>query len=134
MTQRDVMLRWIEQVARVIERLLHGPGPVDLELAREQIEAAIAQHLGPLAAVLPRLEASSAASLLHDPDRLFGYAQLLALQSAVEQAARRPEAEDLRTRAIAFAREAVHRSAAPPSDWTAWVAAAEQPAPPPEGP
>jgi hypothetical protein len=133
MTQRDVLLRWIEQVARVIERLLHGPGPVDLELARDQIEAAIAQHLGPLQAVLPRLDLPSAAGLLHDPDRIYGYAQLLALLSAVEQAANAPAAAGTRVRAIALAREALTRCSSPPEEWRRWVEAAERPGADPRG-
>jgi hypothetical protein len=132
MAQRDIVLRWIEQIARVVARLLHGPGPVDLELARDQVQDALAQHLGPLQAVLPRLDVSSGAQLLHDPDRIFGYAQLLALLSAVEQAATDPGAPATRSRAIAFAREAIDRAAPVPEEWVAWLAAAEAPPAPPE--
>jgi hypothetical protein len=122
--QRDVLLRWIEQIARVVARLLYGPGPIDLELAAEQVEAALAQHLGPLHALLPQMEVTSAAALLHDPDRLFGYAQLLALLAAVQQAQGDAKAPVTRARALAFAGEAIARDPAAPEEWRAWVAAA----------
>jgi hypothetical protein len=126
MPQRDVVLRWIEQVSRVVARLLHGPGPIDLELAADQVEAALAHHLGPLHALLPQLEFASAAALLHDPDRLFGYAQLLALLAAVQQAQDDSRAPVTRARALAMAREAIGRDPDAPEEWRAWLAEAER--------
>ena len=132
MPQRDVFLRWIEQIARVVARLLHGPGPPDLDLAREHISEALQQHLGPLNLVLPRLDSSSAAALLADPDRIFGYAQLLALLGAVEQAAGEPEAPRTQARALSLAREAIGRAKDVPQEWRDWVhEAEEQPSPTP---
>ena len=126
MPQRDVFLRWIEQIARVVARLLHGPGPPDLGLAREHITDALEQHLGPLHVVLPRLDLASAAAILADPERIFGYAQLLALLGAVEQAAGEAEAD--RTKALAAfepGREAIARSEDVPQEWRDWLQAAE---------
>jgi hypothetical protein len=125
-SQRDLVLRWIEQVGRVVARLLHGRGGGDLELAGEQVQDAIGLLLGPLAALLPRLEPASAAELLADPERIFGYARLLALQAAVEQAAGRPAAGHSRDRALALAREALRRSGEPRPEWESWVSLAEQ--------
>jgi hypothetical protein len=125
MSQRDVLLRWIEEVARVIARLIHGPGAIDLDLAADQIDAALSQHLGPLAQLLPQLEVASGAVLLNDPDRIFGYAQLLALQGAVQQARGDVSAVATQARALAFGREAVARAGEAPSAWRAWLADAE---------
>jgi hypothetical protein len=38
--QRDVVLRWIEEIGRVIRRLLHGAGAADLDQAAALIEDA----------------------------------------------------------------------------------------------
>lgn len=125
MPQRDVFLRWIEQIARVVARLLHGPGPPDLDLAREQVSEALEQHLGPLHVVLPRIDPSSAAAILADPERIFGYAQLLALLGAVEQAAGDVEAVRTKARALSLAREAIARAKDVPQEWRDWVHQAE---------
>ena len=86
MTQRDVMLRWIEQIARVVRRMLQGPGPPDLVAARLAVEDAMTQLLGPLALLVPRLEVPSAVELLHDPERILGLALLLDLEASVAEA------------------------------------------------
>lgn len=133
--QRDIVLRWVSQIALVVRRLLYGPGPRDLELAASHIEAAMEQHLGSMALLVPRLDSASAAELLHDPDRIFGYAQLLALSATVEQARGEPAAPAIHDRAMAVAREALTRSESPPPEWTAWLTEAEAgpAAPPPSG-
>ena len=126
MAQRDVMLRWIEEVARVVARLLYGPGPVDLDLAADQVEAAINQHLGPMALLLPQLDVTSAAGLLHEADRIFGYAQLLGLLAAVQHARGSAQAVVIHARAVAFAREALARDPEAPAGWREWVTEAER--------
>ena len=126
MTQRDVVLRWIEQIAKVVARLLNGPGPGDLDLAADQVDEAIVFHLGPLHSLVQRMEVSTAADLVHDPDRLFGYAQLLSLRAAVEQARGESRSAETSLRALAFAREAVARAPDAPPAWGEWVAEAER--------
>ena len=121
MPARDTVLRWIEEAARIVERLLHGPGAVDLEQALVVIDDAAAQLLGPLRDLVPQLEVESVAELLSDPDRLFGYARLLALQAAVEQAKGAGTAESTRARAAAIARAAASRHAVPPAGWSEWA-------------
>jgi hypothetical protein len=86
MAQRDVVLRWIQQAARVIARLLRSGKPGDLELARIELESAEEALLGPLARLIPALEAQSASVLLGDPERVLGYARLLLLRSALRRA------------------------------------------------
>lgn len=122
MAQRDVVLRWIEQLARLVARLLGRGTPGDLAEARQQVEEAAAALLGPLALLVPQLDAASAAELVSDPDRIFVYAQLLDLEAAVAEA--RGEAFGaLRERAVAFAAEAITRAPEPRPDWSDWVEA-----------
>ncbi len=105
MTQRDVVLRWIEQIAAVVRRMVFGPGPADLEAARRHVTEATALHLGHLAAVIPRLEVQTAVELLRDSNRILGLALLLDLEASIEQAAGNPgAAEELRARAAEFRR------------------------------
>jgi hypothetical protein len=120
-SQRDVVLRWIEHLGLVVARLLRGPGEADLALAAEQVRAAIAQILGPLHETVPKLDAASAAGLLHDPERIYGYARLLSLQAAIEQAGDDATFTSTRARAAAMAREAVFRAGGAPPEWGAWL-------------
>lgn len=100
MAQRDVMLRWIEQIALVVRRMLLGPGPPDLRLVRLQVEDAMTQLLGPLATLVPQLDAESVAALLQDPERIAGLALLLELEAEVASAeGNLTAAEAARTRA-----------------------------------
>lgn len=101
--QQDVVLRWIEQIVATVRRMLLGPDAVDPAMAMPIIDAAIHQLLGPLALLVPKLDVSSAAALLRDPDRILGLARLLELKAMALQAdARSDEAADVRTRAAAF--------------------------------
>jgi hypothetical protein len=120
--QRDVLLRWLEQLSLLIRRLLYGPGPVDIELAEHHIQDALEQHLGPMTALVARLDVPSVATLLHDPDRIFGYAQLVGLQAAVLAARGDPGAAALQVRAVGLAREAIARSPEVPAEWSTWLA------------
>jgi len=86
MAQRDVALPWIQQAARVIAALLGSGKPGDLELAQIEVDSAVEALLGSLARLIPTLDARSAGELLHDPERILGYARLLALRSALRQA------------------------------------------------
>lgn len=122
--QRDLVLRWIEQIARLIARLLLGGTQADLAAARDQVREAVSGLLGPLEPLIPRLEVSSASDLLADPDRIFGYAQLLDLDAVIAGATGDPAgAADGRERARCFAHEALARTPEPRPDWVAWVAA-----------
>jgi hypothetical protein len=120
-SQRDVVLRWIEQLGLVVARLLHGPGEADLALVEDQVRGAITQILGALSETIPRLDTASAADLLHDPERIYGYARLLGLLAALEQASDKPGFGETRQRAEALAREAVARIATPPAEWLEWI-------------
>ncbi|HEV8150493.1 MAG TPA: DUF5946 family protein [Gemmatimonadales bacterium] len=103
-----MVLRWIEQIARVVRRMLLGPGPPDLAAARVHVEDAMLQLLGPLALLVPRLEVTSAAQLLHDPERILGLAVLLELEATIVEAeGDAAAATPIRERAAAFRRAAL---------------------------
>lgn len=105
--QRDVVLRWIEQIVATVRRMLLGPDAVDPAMAMPIIDEAIHQLLGPLALLVPRLDVQSAAALLRDPERLLGLARLLELKAMALQAlSRGAEANDLVQRARGFERAA----------------------------
>ena len=66
--------------------LLRSGKAGDLELAQIEVDSAVEGLLGPLARLIPTLEARSACELLHDPERILGYARLLALRGALRRA------------------------------------------------
>ena len=124
MPQRDLMLGWIEQISRLVAALLDGPSP-DLDQAGDRIDAAMAQHLGNLAPLMPQLDIATASNLLNEPERIFGYAQLLSARAAVASARGDGSAPATEARALAFGRVALARATDPPSSWRAWVDDAE---------
>lgn len=128
MPQRDLMLGWIEQVSRLVAALLDGPNP-DLVQAGDKIDAALAQHLGGLARLMPQFDVSTAAALLNEPDRIFGYAQLLWAQAAVAAARGDATAPFTEARALAFAHVALAQATDPPSSWRTWIEEASARAP-----
>jgi hypothetical protein len=120
MPQRDLMLGWIEQVAQLVAGLLDGPSP-DLAQASDKVEEALAQHLGNLAPLIPQLDVASASMLLNEPERIFGYAQLLSAQAAVARSRGLETAPGIEGRALALARVALARATDPPSSWRSWI-------------
>ncbi len=101
--QRDVVLRWIEQIVATVRRMLLGPSAVDPAMVMPIIDEAIHQLLGPLALLVPRLDVPSAAALLRDPERMLGLARLLELRAmALEADSRSDEATEVRKRAKGF--------------------------------
>lgn len=127
--QRDMVLRWIEQLGVLIRRLIQGKQTSDLPAAREQVRQATEAMLGPLLQLVPRLEVESAADLLADPDRIFGYAQLLDLEGVLAGAMGDSAGDESRTRALTFAREAVRRAPERQAAWEAWIESRRGPAP-----
>jgi hypothetical protein len=121
MPQRDLMLGWIEQVSRLVAELIHGGTP-DLQEAGDRLDAAMAQHLGNLAPLIPQLDVATASALLSEPERIFGYAQLLASQAALAAAREDDLAGSMQARALAFARVALARNTDPPTTWRQWIA------------
>lgn len=125
--QRDLVLRWLEQLRLLIARVVRGERDAGTELAEMEVDRALGQLLGGAGGLVDRLDAPSAAALLGDPYRTFGYAEALALKSALVKARGGPAAEvaGLVARSLALAREAVRRCPDPPPEWSEWLAAAE---------
>lgn len=122
--QRDTVLRWIDTISALIARILRGDRTASIDLARQQLDEARAMLLGPVEALLPHLDPVRAADLLADPHRIYGYAQLLALESGLARASGaewRPGA----LRAVALARLAAARIDPAPTAWLEWALAAE---------
>ncbi len=120
--QRDLVLRWIEQLGRLVARLLGQGGKAELAVARDQVAEATLGFLGPLATLVPRLETGSAADLLVDPDRIFGYAQLLDLDGVISEAlGDAAGAAESRRRALEFAKAALARSSEPAPGMQQWI-------------
>ena len=120
--QRDLVLRWIEQLGRLVARLLGRGGKAELAVARDQVAEATLGLLGPLATLVPRLETASAAELLADPDRIFGYAQLLDLDGVIaEGLGDATGSAESRRRALEFAKVALSRSREPVPEWERWI-------------
>lgn len=123
--QRDLVLRWIEQIARLVARLAHGAGTPTEEIvqARAQITELVRGLLGGVAPLAPRLAPSSAAALLPDAEKLWQYAQLLDLDAALLEAlGQGDEAARQRTRALAFGEIAAARLPETPAEWKEWLA------------
>ena len=120
--QRDVVLRWLEQLSALIAKLLRRDPTADLVLIEQQLADAEGQLLGPVRTLVERLSPESAAELLTDPVRIHGYAQLVAFRSAIARSQGHPaEADELARRALALGREAVARADPVPPDWIEWL-------------
>jgi hypothetical protein len=120
--QRDLVLRWLEQIAALIARLLRRDPDADLPLVEQRLADAEEQLLGPVRLLVERLPPETAAELLADPFRIHGYAQLLAFRSAIARhGGNALLAGDLGRRAHALGREAVRRAEPVPSDWIRWL-------------
>lgn len=131
--QRDTILRWIDTISALIARILRGDRSASIELARHQLEDAKGMMLGPLLSLADHLEAAQLAELLNDPHRIYGYARILALESALVRAGGGAgDADRLIARALALAKAAIERTDPVPEEWVEWVAgaAAERPGPP----
>jgi hypothetical protein len=126
--RRDYILRMIEQLSVFIARIVGARKAGDMELARREVDAAMGALFGPLAGMLEKVDAASAASLLGDPEKIRAYAALLTERAAIDgsradelralvlllEAARKAGAVDERARgAIAALAERVPRERVP---------------------
>jgi hypothetical protein len=120
--QRDLVLRWLEQLSALIAKLLRRDPTASLELIEQRLDEAEEQLLGPVQALIDRLEPESAAELLTDPFRIHGYAELLAFRSTIARHFGRGEqARDLGNRALRLGREAIRRADPVPAEWHRWL-------------
>lgn len=125
--QRDIVLRWISQISALVARLLRGERGLTLIVVQEELDQAYGALLGPIHRIAPHLDPIQAAELLTDPYRIHGYAELLALESALVRATGHPDdATRLAHRARALLAEAIRRSREPVPEWETWAAALER--------
>ena len=106
----DYLLRMIEQIFRLIRRILalKRGGRVDEALA--EVQAARAELFGPAADLLPRLDAETAAQVLSTPARIVAWARLLREEAALHRLRGDEErAGACERQAAAIAAEAVRR-------------------------
>ena len=123
--QRDTVLRWIDTISALVARILRRDPGASVELARHQLDDARRMLLGPVESLMPHLDPERAADLLADPDRIYGYVQLLALESALLRIDGRVEWRAAAERAVALCRLAAARLEPPPVEWLRWADDAE---------
>ena len=101
--REDFLLRLIRQIAIVLARAagLRRDGKLDQALA--EIEAAQQTYFGPLAELLPRLDADTAVHMLGSTDRILAWAALLRVEAEIlEQQGSEAHAARLREQAVAL--------------------------------
>ena len=76
--REDYLLRMIGRAFEVLRRILLRRQAKEFHAAAREADGAVDDLLGPLAAVATRLDATTAAQLLRDPERVTLWARLLA--------------------------------------------------------
>lgn len=103
--QQDYLLRMIEQAFEAIRRMRRRRSEGDGQPALADLDSAVADLLGPAAAVAERLDPATAAQLVRDPERVALWARLLAERAEILRAAGHPDAATWGRRALAIALE-----------------------------
>lgn len=115
--QKDFILRMIESVAATLRRALRRREDGDVDGARQDVAMSIAEVLGPSAAMVPMVDATTAANLLSDPQRIALYLQLLEVDAELLDAKGLPDRGRAgRHRAAELALELVLRRVELPDD------------------
>ena len=80
--KKDYILRLLEQMRRLVEALL-GKVREGVEVQGDLVQARglLAQLLGPLAGIAPRMDSATAGQMVGDPDVLFAWAELTAAEA-----------------------------------------------------
>jgi len=124
--KKDYILRLIEQMRRLVEALL-GKLRDGGEAQQDVVEARgiLAQLLGPMAGLAPRMDSETAGQMVGDADVLLAWAELTAAEAALlrargEAAAAAAAATD--RRALELALEAHLRTTADRGDLLALIA------------
>jgi hypothetical protein len=81
----DFLLRIIRQVMDVIARAVGLRREGRLDEAERELESAMAELLGPLAAVAPRVDPATAAQMVAHPERILALARLTAELAEVQR-------------------------------------------------
>lgn len=82
LVQRDLILRMIEALTAAIVRIRKRRSEGDFVGARQEVQEATRELLGPAAAMAAMVDTRTAANLVSDPRRLRLWSQLLAEDSA----------------------------------------------------
>ena len=122
--KKDYILRLIEQMRRLVEALLGKLRDGD-DAQHDVVEARslLAQLLGPMAGLAPRMDSETAGQMVGDPDVLLAWAELTAAEAELA-GARGDEAAAgaTRRRALELALEAHLRAPADRADLLALIA------------
>ena len=122
--QRDFILRLIESVAATLRRVRKRRDDGDLAGARAEIVATMTEVLGPSAAMVPMVDAQTAANLVSDPQRVALYCQLLEADAdLLDGLGHTPSGSRMRTRALELLLELVLRRAQLPDETIAQLGA-----------
>lgn len=84
-TEKDYILRMIQQVMQMVARLMGRKKDGDLQGALDEARAATGQLLGPMADVAPRVDSVTAGHMVGDPDVLAAWARVVAEEADVHR-------------------------------------------------
>ena len=117
--QRDLVLRWLEQIRALLARLILKDPDASAELLEQQIDAALGQVIGTSSDLIDRLDPPAAAALLADPFRIYGYAELLTFKAGVLEArgGDPDRCQAMTGRGLALMKLALQRADPVPADW-----------------
>lgn len=85
-TERDVILRAIQQIGDALARIAGARRSGQADVALLDARETSGRILGPMAAMVERLDPSSAVMLLAEPEKIRAYGLLVAERSAVYKA------------------------------------------------
>lgn len=106
----DYLMRMIAEAMQVLRRIAGLRQEGRLDEALEAVDRSVERLLGPLAGLVPRLDAATAAQFVGNPDQILAWAQLVMAEAEIrELQGDFGRAESLRQRALALAREAQAR-------------------------
>ncbi|AKT37206.1 hypothetical protein [Chondromyces crocatus] len=98
--QRDYLLRMIDQLAHAIGRAMFARKAGNLEEAQQIVQETADGLLGPVRAMVEKVDASSAALLLGSHEKITAYALLVAEEAMIQEAAGEPRAKSSHRRAL----------------------------------
>lgn len=106
----DYLLRMIRELGAVVARMLGQKSGGQLHAAMQTLEEGEGELLGPLAAVVPRVDSATAAHIIGDPQKIAAWARLLHERADLLRLAGDEAGAGLAAaRAAELAREAVAR-------------------------
>ena len=102
----DYLMRMIAEAMQVLLRIAGLRQEGRLDEALEAVDRSVKRLLGPLAGLVPRLDAATAAQFVGNPDQILAWAQLVMAEAEIRaQQGDLGRADALRQRAFDLARE-----------------------------